>query len=91
MGILNIKQVFQRETKSDSLIILKLKFQSVQHASDSLRGGGMDLNVQTFRFVQSATAEGSPQTERKRATSRRGGLVLGPRRAKALSSKNEAN
>ena len=43
----------------------------------------MDVNVQAFRVVQQATGEG----ERKvvKASSRKGGLVGGPARAKAMS------
>lgn len=45
----------------------------------------MDINVQAFRLVREATEESSPEDKRKRAASRRGGLIGGQRRAKALS------
>ena len=45
----------------------------------------MDLNVKAFRFVQEATADVSPEKDRKRAASRRGGLVGGPARAKKIT------
>jgi hypothetical protein len=45
----------------------------------------MDLNVQAYRFVQEATAELSPEKERRQAASRRGGLAGGRGRANALS------
>lgn len=45
----------------------------------------MDINVQAFRLVREATEDSSPEDKRRRAASRRGGLVGGQRRAKVLS------
>jgi hypothetical protein len=44
----------------------------------------MDINAQAFRLVQEATDESSPEDKRKRAASRRGGLIGGQHRATVL-------
>ena len=45
----------------------------------------MDLNVQAFRLVQEATDDASAEKRRRRATSKRGGLMGGKARAASLS------
>jgi hypothetical protein len=50
----------------------------------------MDINVQAFRFVREVTEGLSTDDKRKRAASRRGGLVGGQRRAKALNAEKES-
>ncbi len=45
----------------------------------------MDINVQAFRLVREATDESSVDEKRRRAASRRGGLVGGRGRANSLS------
>ena len=45
----------------------------------------MDLNVHAFRLVHEATDVSSAEKHRKRATSKRGGLIGGKARAAALS------
>jgi len=43
----------------------------------------MDVNVQAFRLVQEATAEPSAEKLRRKAASKRGGLMGGKARAQA--------
>jgi hypothetical protein len=48
----------------------------------------MDLNVRAFRVVQAALSDASPTTETaKKAASRKGGLLGGAARARALTAK----
>lgn len=50
----------------------------------------MDLNVQAFRIAQQATAEISPATLAKREAARKGGVVGGQARAKAMTSEQRS-
>jgi hypothetical protein len=45
----------------------------------------MDLNVRAFRVVQEAIRERSPESESKKAASKKGGLIGGPSRARSIS------
>lgn len=45
----------------------------------------MDLNVRAFRTVQEAISERSPESTKKKASSRKGGLIGGPARARSIS------
>ena len=49
-------------------------------------GGSMDLNVRAFRVVQAALSEPIVSDKRKES-SRKGGLLGGPSRAKSMSAK----
>jgi hypothetical protein len=46
----------------------------------------MDLNVRAFRTVQEALSEKSDEVVAKKAASRKGGLLGGPSRARAISA-----
>lgn len=46
----------------------------------------MDLNVRAFRTVHEALKEHPTEQDRKKAASRRGGLVGGPARAVSISA-----
>lgn len=45
----------------------------------------MDLNIKAFHLVQEVTDDASANKKRRKAASRRGGLIGGRARAKALS------
>lgn len=46
----------------------------------------MDLNVRAFRVVQVATNESPHVSNAKKRAARKGGLIGGPSRAKAISA-----
>jgi hypothetical protein len=46
----------------------------------------MDLNVRAFRTVQEALSEHPTEISKKTASSRKGGLIGGPARAKTISA-----
>lgn len=46
----------------------------------------MDLNVRAFRTVQEALSEKSDEVVARKNASRKGGLMGGPSRAKAISA-----
>ena len=46
----------------------------------------MDVNVRAFRVVQAAVGENSPPLSAKKESSRKGGLIGGPSRARSIGA-----